>query len=368
MNEQGPWQRGCQATPTLFQDRTIVVVVVVVVAFTNWTLWWLPCTCNAYIDKILCSTEWEDCICDSFWSLLPTAWQPHPIFGRFFSTEGRCVLLCKELIMAKDSRNMTMQRWRKFQLTPSLPQPVKFPGRKRKNNNKKQQLRFPFCDNFNQLSVLCFLMEVLSHVNVKRKPKNALKALQFTLLLVVFKWNHGSKWVNVALVFSLESVCCDTVTQVCCDTAKAKAWSGQWCNRVMISRDQFGTMMWSGLFCQQERAAGLTGKTTTKTRRFGGFRRGLAKVGFAWGLLIQSMLEVFWISRCLRTSESVDAWWLLNQSMLEDFWISRCLRFPESVDAWGLLNQSMLEDFRISRRYDLDWGGLRCFLVPLSLP
>ena len=46
----------------------------------------------------------------------------------------------------------------------------------------------------NKLSILSVLMEVLSHANVKKKKK-CLRILKFTLLLVVFKWNHGSEGV-----------------------------------------------------------------------------------------------------------------------------------------------------------------------------
>ena len=45
----------------------------------------------------------------------------------------------------------------------------------------------------NQLSILCVLMEVFSHVKKKTK---CLRILKFTLSLVVFKWNHGSEEVN----------------------------------------------------------------------------------------------------------------------------------------------------------------------------
>ena len=67
--------------------------------------------------------------------------------------------------MAEDSRNMTMRRRRKFQLTPSLPQPVKFLGRK-----KHTYVSHPVT---NQFLILCVLMEVLSHANVEKKKKNA---------------------------------------------------------------------------------------------------------------------------------------------------------------------------------------------------
>ena len=46
------------------------------------------------------------------------------------------------------------------------------------------------------LSVLCVLMKILSHTSVKKKTKR-LRGSNFTLLLVIFKWHHGSEGVNV---------------------------------------------------------------------------------------------------------------------------------------------------------------------------
>ena len=44
--------------------------------------------------------------------------------------------------------------------------------------------------------MLCILMKILSHTSVKKKTKR-LKVSNFALLLVIFKWHHGSEGVNV---------------------------------------------------------------------------------------------------------------------------------------------------------------------------
>ena len=77
-------------------------------------------------------------------------------------------------------------------LTPSLPQAVTFPGWKMHGRACREYFSGPAAHLF---SILCVLMKTLSHANVKRRQK-CLKVSDFALLLVVFKWHHGSEGVN----------------------------------------------------------------------------------------------------------------------------------------------------------------------------
>ena len=76
--------------------------------------------------------------------------------------------------------------WCLMCLTPSLPQPVKFSG--------ERWTDVP-ANGIYSLSMLCVLMKIPSHANVRKKTKG-LRVSNFTLLMVVFKWHHGSGGVN----------------------------------------------------------------------------------------------------------------------------------------------------------------------------
>ena len=69
-------------------------------------------------------------------------------------------------------------------LTPSLPQPVKFPA-----------WTGPIT---HLLLMLCVLMKILSHGSRKRKQKG-LMVSNFVLLFVIFKWHHSSEGVKQVL-------------------------------------------------------------------------------------------------------------------------------------------------------------------------
>ena len=86
----------------------------------------------------------------------------------------------------------------KANLTPSLPQPVKCPGRKIHGHACKQFI-FRSC---NTLSMLCGFMTLFKCQSEKKKKKKGgggggmLKGLSSALLLIVFKRHHGSKRVK----------------------------------------------------------------------------------------------------------------------------------------------------------------------------
>ena len=78
-------------------------------------------------------------------------------------------------------------------LTPSLPQPVKFPGSKIHGRACKQCISSPIT---HLLWMLYVSMKILSRDSAKNKTETVTFS-NFALLLVVVKWHHGSEGVNV---------------------------------------------------------------------------------------------------------------------------------------------------------------------------
>ena len=83
-------------------------------------------------------------------------------------------------------------------LTPSLPQPVKFPAERRRD----APVNSIFSGSLTHLlSLLCVSMKILSHASAKRKErkkeKKGLRVSNFPLLLNVFKWHRGREGVNM---------------------------------------------------------------------------------------------------------------------------------------------------------------------------
>ena len=76
-------------------------------------------------------------------------------------------------------------------LTPSLPHPIKFPGWKMQRRACKQYIFWSYNTYF---QCYTFLWKSF-HMPVRKKK--GLKVSHVALLLVVFKWLHGSEEVNV---------------------------------------------------------------------------------------------------------------------------------------------------------------------------
>ena len=77
-------------------------------------------------------------------------------------------------------------------LTPSLPQPVKFPGWKMHGRACKQYI-FRSCNIYFQF---CEFWWRSFHMHVRKRRQKGLRVANFALLWVVFKWPHGSEGVN----------------------------------------------------------------------------------------------------------------------------------------------------------------------------
>ena len=78
-------------------------------------------------------------------------------------------------------------------LTPSLPQPVKFLGRKMQGRACKQCIFRSYNIYFQ-----CFVFRRKSfHVPVRKRRQKQLRLSNFALLLVALKWHHGGERVNV---------------------------------------------------------------------------------------------------------------------------------------------------------------------------
>ena len=77
-------------------------------------------------------------------------------------------------------------------LTPSLPQPLKFPGWMMHGRACKRYIFRSYNIYFPVLfSTLCILMKILSRARAKKKTKR-LKGLKFRTVWVFFKWHHGT--------------------------------------------------------------------------------------------------------------------------------------------------------------------------------
>ena len=82
-------------------------------------------------------------------------------------------------------------------LTPSLPQPVKFPGWKMHVRASKQYIFRSY-----KIWFQCYALWWKSfHMPVRKRRQKQLRVLNFALLLVVLKWRHGSEVVNGRRVF-----------------------------------------------------------------------------------------------------------------------------------------------------------------------
>ena len=96
---------------------------------------------------------------------------------------------------AKLDHQTCSRLWNLTSLTPSLPQPVKFPGWKMHGCACKQYIFQSYNIYFE-----CYAFWWKSfHVPVWKKKKG-LRVSNFALLWVIFKWNHGSEGVKLPYV------------------------------------------------------------------------------------------------------------------------------------------------------------------------
>ena len=83
-------------------------------------------------------------------------------------------------------------------VTPSLPQPVKFPGCKLHERACKQYVYFQVLWH---IHFQCYAFWSKSfHMPVQKRRQKGLMISNFTLLLAVFKWHHGTEGVNTTPV------------------------------------------------------------------------------------------------------------------------------------------------------------------------
>ena len=83
---------------------------------------------------------------------------------------------------------------KKFFLTPSLPQPVKFLGRKLQRHTHKQSI---FCIlKTSTFNAVFQWKSIHMPVAVRKRRQKQLRVSNFAFLLVVFKWHRGSKGVK----------------------------------------------------------------------------------------------------------------------------------------------------------------------------
>ena len=81
-------------------------------------------------------------------------------------------------------------------LTPSLPEPVKFPGWKMYGRAYKQCI----VQSYNTCTYQCYAFRWKSfHMPVQKRRQKGWRVSDLALSLVVFKWHHGSEGVKVML-------------------------------------------------------------------------------------------------------------------------------------------------------------------------
>ena len=89
-------------------------------------------------------------------------------------------------------------------LTPSLPQPVQFPGQKMHGRACKQYTFWSY--NTSAFSAMRF-DENLFHLPVRKRKPEGLRVSNFTLWMVIFKWHHGSTTVMHLVIILKENRC-----------------------------------------------------------------------------------------------------------------------------------------------------------------
>ena len=101
-------------------------------------------------------------------------------------------------------------------LTPSLPQPVKFPGWKM----HERACKLYIFRSYNTYFQCCVSIKKSFHMPVRKRRQKELRVYIFALLLLVFKWHHGSEGVNVCRNVALAEATTrsNPVTAVVCNT------------------------------------------------------------------------------------------------------------------------------------------------------
>ena len=127
------------------------------------------------------------------WQTIPTCciWQSIPVHGIWHSSSvHKHLLFCASPIVC------WLQVFSWWTLTPSLTQPVKFPGWMMNGHTCKQYI----FRSYNICFQCCAFWWKSFHVPVRKRRPKGLRVSNFTLLWVVFKWQHGSEGVNVSLI------------------------------------------------------------------------------------------------------------------------------------------------------------------------
>ena len=113
-----------------------------------------------------------------------------PLHYNILSLPDSC-RFCMVLFLLHSPYSLVLNK-RQDILTPSLPQPVEFPGWKVHGRTCKQYFSGPIT---HLLSLSTFWCKSF-HIPAQKRRQKGLRISRFALLLAIFKWHHGSEVVN----------------------------------------------------------------------------------------------------------------------------------------------------------------------------